>query len=180
MAQDFQPVKVTKKIEAEPGEIFALLADPSRHQDFDGTGMLRTAASESVITGVGDEFTMNMSFEPRGGDYQVVNRVVEFIPDQRIGREPVRQDAGTGDVPAGEKVGHRWSYELVADGPGSTLVTEIYDCQNVPADLKERLQGGRIWQDGMTKSLKRLDALRQPIRYLRLKPESLERRAART
>jgi uncharacterized protein YndB with AHSA1/START domain len=159
VAEEFEPVKVTRKIEAEPGEIFALLSNPSRHQDFDGTGMLRTAASESVITGVGDEFTMNMFFEPRGGDYQVVNRVVEFVPDQRIGWEPIRQDAGTGDVPAGKAVGHRWSYELVADGPGSTLVTETYDCQNAPPDLKEVIRGGRIWQDGMTKSLEQLDAL---------------------
>jgi uncharacterized protein YndB with AHSA1/START domain len=159
MAEEFGPVKVTKKIEAEPAVIFAMLANPARHQDFDGTGMLRTAASESVITGVGDEFTMNMFFEPRGGDYQVVNRVVEFVPDQRIGWEPVRQDAGTGDVPAGERVGHRWSYELDADGSGSTLVTETYDCRNAPTELQERLQGGRIWQDGMTKSLERLDSL---------------------
>jgi hypothetical protein len=157
--EEFEPVKVTKKIPAEPGEIFALLANPARHQDFDGTGMLRAAASESVITGVGDEFTMNMFFEPRGGDYQVVNRVVEFVPDQRIGWEPLRQDAGTGDVPAGEKVGHRWSYELAADSPGSTLVTEIYDCNGVPADLRKRLRGGRVWEDAMTKSLESLDAL---------------------
>jgi hypothetical protein len=121
--------------------------------------MLRAAASESVITGVGDEFTLNMFFEPRGGDYQVVNRVVEFDPDSRIGWEPLRQDAGTGDIPAGEPVGHRWSYELVGEGPGSTLVTEIYDCENVPTDLREMLRDGKVWEDGMTKSLERLDAL---------------------
>jgi uncharacterized protein YndB with AHSA1/START domain len=159
VAEECEPVKVSKKIGAEPAVIFALLADPARHQDFDGTGMLRTAASGSMIARVGDEFTMNMFFEPRGGDYQVVNRVVEFVPDRRIGWEPLRQDAGTGDVPAGEKVGHRWSYELVADGPGSTLVTEIYNCSGVTADLKKMLRDGRVWEDAMTKSLDRLDAL---------------------
>jgi hypothetical protein len=125
VAEEFEPVKVTRKIEAEPGEIFALLANPARHQDFDGTGMLRTAASEPVITRVGDEFTMNMFFEPRGGDYQVVNRVVE----------------------------------LVAEGPGSTLVTEIYDCSGVSADLRKMLRDGTVWEDAMTKPLERLDAL---------------------
>lgn len=159
MAEAFEPVKVTRKIAAEPGVIFAVLADPSRHQDFDGTGMLRTAASDGVITRVGDEFTLNMFFEPRGGDYQVVNRIVEFEPDRRIGWEPLRQDAGTGEVPAGQAVGHRWSYELVSEAPGETSVTEIYDCENVDPDLRTMLRGGKVWEDGMTKSLERLDTL---------------------
>lgn len=159
MAEAFEPVKVTRTIAAEPAVVFALLADPSRHQDFDGTEMLRTAASADVITGVGDEFTLNMFFEPNGGDYQVVNRVFEFEPDRRIGWEPIRQDAGTGDVPAGEPVGHRWSYELLSDGPGQTTVTEIYDCENVTPDLRKMLRDGKVWRDGMTKSLERLDTL---------------------
>ena len=45
MADDFTPVSVSRRIGASAGEIFAILADPVRHLDFDGSEMLRGAVT---------------------------------------------------------------------------------------------------------------------------------------
>ncbi|MHB1497462.1 MAG: hypothetical protein ACYCXN_06065, partial [Acidimicrobiales bacterium] len=47
MARDnsCKPVKVSRRIEAPADRIFAILADPVRHLDFDGSGMLRGSLS---------------------------------------------------------------------------------------------------------------------------------------
>jgi hypothetical protein len=158
---DYEPVKVSRRIRAEPGFIFALLADPARHHEFDGSGMLSTAASGSVITRVGDEFTMNMFFDRLGGEYIMLNRVVEFEPDRRIGWEPAPGDerSGAGDVRIGSRVGTRWSFELVPDKAGATIVTEIYDCEDAPPELRQVIDDGRYWENSMTKTLSMLDGL---------------------
>jgi len=87
-----QPVAVSRRICAPAHDIFQVLADPVRHQDFDGSQMLRGAGSAAVISGVGDVFVMKMYFA-RIGDYEMNNHVVEYEPDRRIGWEP---EAGRG------------------------------------------------------------------------------------
>jgi uncharacterized protein YndB with AHSA1/START domain len=160
MVDRYEPVVVSRTIRAEPGVIFGVLADPGRHQEIDGSGMLRTVAVGSPITRVGDEFTMNMFFERLGGDYRMINRVVEFEPDRRIGWEPAPGDersAGNEPASIGVRVGHRWTFALTPDGSGNTLVTEIYDSSDAPVDLQREVRGGKIWEDSMTKTLERLD-----------------------
>jgi hypothetical protein len=158
---EYEPVKVSRSIDAEPNAIFAFLANPARHHEFDGSGMLRTAASDSLITGVGDEFMMNMFFEGLGGDYRMLNRVVEFEPDRRIGWEPAPADlrSGGSEEAIGERVGTRWSYELVPDSSGRTTVTEIYDFEDAPPDLRKAIHDGRFWKESMVKTLAKLDGL---------------------
>jgi hypothetical protein len=76
-------------------------------------------------------------FFPHLGDYEMNNHVVEYEPDRRIGWEP---EAGRGhpgaapDNPDSARWGQRWSYQLTPDGPGATIVTEIYDCSQAPED----------------------------------------------
>src|SRR5262249_27106695 len=89
---EYQPVRVFPPIEAPAGALFGVLADPRRHLDIDGSGMLRGAASDAVINGVGDVFTMRMYYSEHG-NYEMNNHVVEFEPDRRIGWEP---EAGRG------------------------------------------------------------------------------------
>ncbi len=55
-ADECQPVTVSRRIKAAAGDIFRVLADPRRHLDIDGSGMLRGAVSEVMISGVGDVF----------------------------------------------------------------------------------------------------------------------------
>lgn len=157
---EYEPVRVSRRIPAPAHEIFQILADPRRHTEFDGSGMLRGSATDQPVGAVGDVFVMRMYFE-RLGDYQMNNHVVEFEPDRLIGWEPA---AGLGHPDAapdgsGERWGQRWSYELTPDGPDATIVTEIYDCSGVPANARAGMDGGRVWIGGMTSTLERLEAL---------------------
>jgi hypothetical protein len=159
-----QPVAVSRRICASARDIFRVLADPVRHPEFDGSQMLRGAGSAGVISGVGDVFVMKMYFS-RLGDYEMNNHVVEYEQDRRIGWEP---ECGRGhpnaapDSPVPARTGQRWSYQLIADGPDATIVTEIYDCSRTPEDRRAGMDNGRVWIESMTKTLERLDALCAP------------------
>lgn len=161
MADDCTPVEVSRRIEAPAARIFAILADPDRHLEIDGSGMLQGLASGSAISGVGDVFSMKMYFEPLG-DYVMINRVVEYVIDRRIGWEPAPGDgasAQNGDFAVGVAPGHRWSFDLNPDGEAATVVTEIYDCCAAPQALRRALRNGQTWIEAMTTTLARLDAL---------------------
>jgi RNA polymerase sigma-70 factor, ECF subfamily len=148
-------VAVSRRIAAPVADIFAILADPKRHIEVDGSQMLRGAVTDAVVSGVGDVFVMKM-YHPPVGDYQMHNLVVEYEPDRRIGWEP----GSAGDEStAGDRWGHRWSYELEPDGPDATVVTHRYDCSQVPEQDRARMDGGRIWLESMTGSLQRLEKL---------------------
>jgi hypothetical protein len=123
--------------------------------------MLRGATSEMPITGVGDTFEMKM-YHQEVGDYLMLNFVVEFEVDRRIGWEPAPGDAAAsedGIFPIGIPSGHRWSYELRADSERTTVVTEIFDCSRAPEDLREATEGGAAMIDDMTKTLEKLAAI---------------------
>jgi hypothetical protein len=156
-----EPVAVSRRIAAAAADIFVILADPRRHTDLDGSGMLRGAVSDGVVSAVGDVFVMRMYYPPHG-DYEMNNHVVEYEVNRRIGWEP---EAGRGhpDTAPGSTAptrwGHRWTYELTPDGPDATIVTETYDCCQAPEDEQASMDGGRIWVKSMTETLELLDAL---------------------
>ena len=58
--EEHEPVAVSRRISAPARDIFALLADPARHPDLDGSGMLRAAVSRAIVAAVGDVFVMKM------------------------------------------------------------------------------------------------------------------------
>jgi hypothetical protein len=66
--------------------IFLILADPGRHRELDGSGMLRGMVSGTTICGVGHVFVMKMYFDELVG-HQMINHVVKYQPDRRIGWE---------------------------------------------------------------------------------------------
>ena len=82
MAEESKPVEVSRRIGAPASLIFEILANPQRHKDFDGSGMLRGAVLDRPLSGVGDTFTMKM--HRLGDDYLMLNYVVEFESDRRI------------------------------------------------------------------------------------------------
>jgi len=108
------PIAVSRRIAAPAAVIFRILADPRRHTELDGSGMLRGAVSDGVVSAVGDVFVMAMYYAPHG-DYEMNNHVVEYEVNRRIGWEP---EAGRGhpDTAPGSTAqarwGHRWTYEL--------------------------------------------------------------------
>jgi hypothetical protein len=162
MADDeCQPVAVSRRICAPAHDIFQVLADPARHLEIDGSQSLRGAGSAAVISAVGDVFVMKMHF-PHLGDYEMNNHVVEYELDRRIGWEP---EAGRGHPNAAaegsdsNRWGHRWSYQLIPDGPDATVVTEIYDCSRAPEEERAQMGNGNVWAQSMAETLERLDAL---------------------
>src|ERR1700721_2844961 len=86
MTEESKRVEVSRHIEASAERIFEILADPQRHMDFDGSGMLRGAVLDRPISAVGDTFTMKM--HRLGDDYLMLNYVGEFERDRRIFWEP--------------------------------------------------------------------------------------------
>ena len=90
MTESGKPVEVARRIEAPATRIFGILANPRRHVDFDGSGMLRGALRDRPLINVGDTFTMRM--HRLGDDYLMLNFVVEFEPDRRIFWEPAPGD----------------------------------------------------------------------------------------
>jgi uncharacterized protein YndB with AHSA1/START domain len=148
-------VSVSRRIAAPAEAIFEVLSTPSRHIDYDGSTMLRGTDS-GPVTGVGDAFVMNMYFLPLGGDYSMINHVVEFEPGRLIAWEP---ENGPGHPEAGApnaRWGHRWRFELEPDGPDATVVTETWDGTGIPA---EDAEDGRQWTRSMESTLERLDQL---------------------
>jgi len=163
MRMDGRTLEASRKIEARADVIFAILASPQRHKDFDGSDMLRGVVVERPLSGVGDTFTMKM--HRLGDDYLMINYVVEFEPDRRIFWEPAPGDPsraeGNDPSKVGIPAGYRWGYILAPDGDDATVVTEVFDSGPLPSEL---LSGGAAWINGnntllesMTESLERLE-----------------------
>ena len=148
-------IAVSRRIAAPAGQIFAILTDPTRHQELDGSGMLRGAATTEPLTAVGDIFVMRMHYTAHG-DYEMNNHVVEYEHARRLTWEP-RVGRGHPDADSSDPGwGHRWGYDLKPDGPAATIVTEFYDCSTAPATEREAMNDGRVWLEAMTETLNRL------------------------
>jgi dihydrofolate reductase len=52
---EYQPITVSRRVGAPASVIFPILADPGRHREFDGSGMLRGVVRGTKISAVGDE-----------------------------------------------------------------------------------------------------------------------------
>lgn len=112
-------VTVERRIDAEPGAIFALLADPTMHPRIDGSGTVQKAKADGAQPlSLGSTFGMSMKM---GIGYSMTNTVIEFEPDRRIAWQ-----ARPGGW-AGRFVGGRiWRYEL-EPADGGTTVRESWD-----------------------------------------------------
>ncbi len=165
MAEESKRVEVSRRIEASVDLIFNILANPQRHMEFDGSGMLRGAVIDRPISDVGDTFTVKM--HRLGDDYLMLNHVVEFKPGRRISWEPAPGDSsrteGNDPSKVGIAAGYRWGYILTPDGDDATVVTEVFDYASLSEDL---LRDGGTWINGsnsvlesMVASLERLDKI---------------------
>jgi len=123
---------VSGTVDAPPEAVFALIADPARHCEIDGSGMCQGSSSEP-ITGVGQSFMMDMYREGLG-KYQTRNDVTAFEPGRRIAWRPSLEvsspeiDGALGDITAG---GQTWSFDLEPTGDGKTRVTHTYDWSTI-------------------------------------------------
>jgi uncharacterized protein YndB with AHSA1/START domain len=142
-------VSVERVIKAPAVDIFAIVANPSRHPEIDGSGsvkQLKQGAPEQLS--LGSTFGMSMKL---GVPYSMSNRVIEFEPDKRIAWQT------TFAGPLGRFIGGRiWRYELEASG-GDTLVRETWDItKDKQRFMLKAGPVGKQTKDAMTKTLERL------------------------
>lgn len=116
-------IEVSRPIDAPAGRIFALLADPARHEVIDGSGTVRSAGSPELLTAEGQRFRMRMHREDRGGAYETDNIVTTYRPDRALGWATT--------YPGQEPLGYTHTYLLEPDGDGRAVVTQVYDWSGV-------------------------------------------------
>jgi uncharacterized protein YndB with AHSA1/START domain len=141
---------VERVIPAPPEQIFALLKDANRHQDFDGSGTVRGAHGSPEPLTLGVQFGMNMRV---GMPYSMVSTVVEYDENRRIAWQPrpaypiARRLAG----------GRIWRYEL-EPVEGGTRVRESWDITHEVWKPLVRPARGKT-RAAMVKTLERIEQL---------------------
>lgn len=114
---EIRKLQVTGTVEAPPEKVFALLADPARHAELDGAGMVKGLDDgPRPVSGVGDAFVMNMN-QDGIGDYQMRSEVVTFEPGSAIAWAPAIHPAGALSHIIGEldPSGHTYDWSGVQD-----------------------------------------------------------------
>lgn len=147
-------VTVERVIPAPPEAIFALLADPDRHRDIDGSGTVRNAKQGSRRLQLGSSFGMSMKM---GIPYAMVSTVVEFEDDRRIAWQT------RGPTAIGRLFGGRiWRYEL-EPVDGGTLVRESWDVTSESAVTKPLVRMiAKDTEQNMAATLRRIEELLTP------------------
>ncbi len=149
---DGDVVSVERVMAAPAPAIFALLADASRHAEFDGSGTVRGARSgtpERLV--LGSTFGMSMRMVV---PYAMVSTVIELVEDERIAWQT--RPPGIAGRFAGGRI---WRYELEAS-PGGTLVRESWDISQDHQRALLRLGGlPERTRTAMARTLERLEEL---------------------
>jgi uncharacterized protein YndB with AHSA1/START domain len=143
---------VERTIPAPADAIFALLADPSRHPDIDGSGSVRDSKEPSQRVKLGDKFGMSMKL---GVPYSMVSEVIEFDDGRRIAWQS-RPPGVFGKISGGRI----WRYEL-EPVDGGTRVRETWDISN-EIGTKVMLRNSRVHQhtrEAMEKTLANIEKL---------------------
>ena len=137
-------VSVERRIDAPAEKIFAILADPRRHCEIDGSGTLnRLTASDTPLT-LGSTFSMRIKLSFVA--YTVTNRVLEFEENRLITWAHWQ--------------GQRWSYRLEPQPDGRTLVRETFDWSTARLPVSIEFNGTHKKNErSMEKTLERLAAL---------------------
>jgi hypothetical protein len=102
-------------INAPAEKIFAILSNPRRHKEIDGTKTIQENISGPDKLVLGSKFGMKMRL---GINYRIQNTVVEYEENSLIGWRHL-----------GRWI---WRYELVNIGPQMTQVTETFDASSAP------------------------------------------------
>jgi len=146
-------VTVERLIPAEADAIFELIAHPSRHQEIDGSGTVRSAKgpAKDDRMALGSKFGMSMKM---GVPYAMTSTVIEFEEARRL----AWQTRGPG--PLGALVGGRiWRYQL-EPVEGGTLVKESWDISQEAALTKLAIKGlAKKTAENMSATLARIEQI---------------------
>jgi uncharacterized protein YndB with AHSA1/START domain len=138
--------KVSRRVvvHAPAAEVFALVADPHRHPELDGSGTVRdTPVTGPARLSEGAKFSVGM--KQHGFPYKITSTVTEFDEGRLIEwRHPA---------------GHRWRWEFEEIQPGVTRITETFDYSTAKAGKVLELFGQpKANGIGITKTLEGLSA----------------------
>lgn len=103
-------------INAPASVIFELLANPAKHQLFDGSGTIKRSISGPERLFLGAQFGMAMKIKL---PYRIKNTVIAFEENKKISWCHLMKWS--------------WSYELQAVSATQTVVTESFDASTVPS-----------------------------------------------
>ena len=111
---DAGPHRVARRVRvnAPAADIYAIVADPHRHPELDGSGTVRDVPIDGPqrLT-PGDRFTVGM--KQYGVPYKITSTVTDFEPGRVVEWQ--------------HPMGHRWRWELESTSPTTTAVTETFD-----------------------------------------------------
>src|ERR1700761_1695654 len=141
---DAGPRKVARRVSvpAPAADVFALVADPHRHPELDGSGTVRHAP----VTGphqlsTGARFTVAM--KQYGVPYKITSTVTAFEPDRLVEWQ--------------HPLGHRRRWEVAEIAPGTTEITETFDYSTAKAPRMLEIVGQPAKNAvGITNTLKAL------------------------
>lgn len=139
-------ITVSRTIDASADQLFEVLSNPERHAELDGSGFVLGDEKSDRITATGQVFTMNMTGDHMGGDYQTDNHVTGYDPNKMLAWKT---------APAGvEPPGWEWLWQLDAQGPDSTEVSVTYDWSKVTdKDLLKKLSFPLVPESALEASL---------------------------
>jgi len=146
---DQRSITVRRDIPASASDVFAVLSNPDRHAELDGSGFVQGVDHADRITASGQSFRMNMTGDHMGGDYQTDNVVSGYEPGKLLAWKTA--PAGT------EPPGWEWLWELDAQGPDTTSVSLTYDWGKVTdPDILSKVSFPLVTKDQLDDSLSAL------------------------
>ncbi|MGA9870139.1 MAG: SRPBCC family protein [Rhodococcus sp. (in: high G+C Gram-positive bacteria)] len=112
-------------IAAPATELFALVANPHRHGELDGSGTVKDTVSGPDRLTPGAKFSVGM--KQYGVPYRITSTVTEFVDGD-----------GVKVIEWRHPLGHSWRWEFEETQPGLTTVTEAfrYDTAKAPKLLE--------------------------------------------
>jgi hypothetical protein len=122
-----------------------MIADPSRHPEWDGNDNLAAAAHGQRVRSVGDVFSMTLTM----GSVRE-NHVVEFVEGRLIAWKPAE--------PGQPPVGHLWRWEVEPIDDECSLVVHTYDWTDLNDESRYR-RARATTSERLAASIDRLAAL---------------------
>jgi uncharacterized protein YndB with AHSA1/START domain len=126
--EDAGPKAVSRSIQvaAPVADVFALVVDPHRHPELDGSGTVRDIDVKGPHRlNTGDKFTVGMT--QYGLPYKITSKVTAVEDDHLVEWQ--------------HPLGHRWRWELTEVSPGTTKVTETFDYSTAKLPLIVQIGG---------------------------------------
>jgi hypothetical protein len=120
-------------VEAPAEELYALVANPHRHHEFDGSQTVQSRARGPLRLTEGAQFSVHM--RKFGLPYRLPLRVTQARPPT---------SASPGIVEWRQPTGHRWRWEFEPLEPAATRVTESYDATSQWGVVRTGLRLARV------------------------------------